>query len=214
MDFFDYIDIFWKRKNIFFSVVAASVLFGAIFYSAQEESYSATLLLNISRSGSQETADYTYDGFYRLQADERFADTVMRWLSAPRITEDILKRSGTATESLDTRELSKIFHAGRLSSQVVRVEYAGNDPEMLEKYADSIFVVLNESSEALNREAKDPSWFRIEGSEPVIRSGKILPQTVFFISLALGLFFGFWSALFTHFLEQKQRERDGWLIRE
>ncbi len=211
MDFFDYIDIFWRRRNIFFSVIAVSVLCGAIFYSAQKESYVATLLLNISRSGSQSTSEYTYDGFYRLQADERFADTVVRWLSAPRIAEDILRQSGIETESLGTKELSRVFRAGRLSSQVIRVEYSGRDSDTLEKYAISMLSVLNASTEDLNQQAKDPSWFHIEGSAPVIRSAKIQAKTVFFLSLAIGVFFGFWIALFAHFFEQKQRERDGWL---
>ena len=187
-----------------------SIVFISLLWQGnQSERHGATLLLNISRSGSQQTSDYAYDGFYRLQADERFADTVVRWIGSPRGTEDILRDAGIETVSLRTKDLAGFFTVGRLSSQVIRVEYAMGDSESTEKIAGALTRTLNRYADELNRDARDPSWFTIIGSEPVIRDARISFEKVFGGSVAVGIFFGIFLSLFAHYWEkQKTRNRE------
>mgnify|MGYP003512059204 FL=1 len=170
----------------------------------QGVSYQATLLLNIGRAGVSETTDYTYDSFYRLQADERFADTVVRWLTTPRVVEDIYYESRLNPTGLDAKALGAVFSAGRLSSQMITVKYGGADPKVLEELARSAVTVLNRYTDTLNTEAREKSWFVVIGSDPVIRERHISPELALGVGLVLGLFVGFWLVLIRHYWSGKR----------
>ncbi|MFZ2299745.1 MAG: hypothetical protein WAW00_01250 [Candidatus Moraniibacteriota bacterium] len=201
MELRDYIDIFKKQKQFFWVVVLIIVLSAVVWQQGQKVSYQATLLLNIGRTGVQDTTDYMYDGFYRLQADERFADTIVRWLTAPRVVEDIYANAGLDAKDLGTRDLKNLFDAKRLSSQVVEVTYADADTKTLGKISGAAAAVLNRYAESLNRENGDKSWFVVIGGDPVIRDARIPLPLAIQIGLALGLFVGFWTVLLRHYLQ-------------
>ena len=199
MELYEYIVILRKKQRIFWVTLGVIVCVALVWQVTQGVRYGATLLLNISRSGSQQTSDYTYDGFYRLQADERFADTVVRWIGSPRGAEDILRDAGIETQSYGTNDLARFFNAGRLSSQVIRVEYMTTSEGVAEKISTGVTKVLNQYTDELNRGGKDPSWFTIEGSDPVIRDARVPLWKALAVSVALGVFFGFWFAVFAEY---------------
>ena len=137
MELKDYINIFKKQAKVFWVVVLIGVLAAIIWQKSQSKDHRATLLLNIGREGAQDTGQYRYDSFYRLQADERFADTVVRWFASPRVVEDIYAGAGFDLKNLDARGLKNIFMAKRLSSQVLEVTFVDSDPEMLQAISKS-----------------------------------------------------------------------------
>ncbi len=204
MELYEYIVILRKKQRIFWVTLGVIVCVALVWQVTQGVRYGATLLLNISRSGSQQTSDYTYDGFYRLQADERFADTVVRWIGSPRGAEDILRDAGIETQSYGTNDLARFFNAGRLSSQVIRVEYMTTSEGVAEKISTGVTKVLNQYTDELNRGGKDPSWFTIEGSDPVIRDARVPLWKALAVSVALGVFFGFWFAMFVEYWERQR----------
>jgi hypothetical protein len=193
-----------KKQRIFWVTLGVIVCVALVWQVTQGDQYGATLLLNISRSGSQQTSDYAYDGFYRLQADERFADTVVRWIGTPRGAEDILRDAGLETKSYTTNNLARFFDAGRLSSQVIRVEYVTTSASSAEQIATGVTKVLNRYTEELNQGGKDPSWFTIEGSEPVIRDARVPFWKAFVVSAVVGVFLGFWFAMFAWYWERQK----------
>lgn len=199
MELREYIAIF--RKNIlvfwFFVVVCAFVSF--VWQRNQVEMYDVTLLLNIGRAGIQSTQDYTYDSFYRLQADERFADTVVRWLGAPRIVEDIYAGTGLDAENMDTRGMKRALIAKRLSSQVIEVSYATATKSRAREISQSAVKVLNHTTESLNTGAAEPSWFVVIGSDPVVRDGRMPVPFALMIGLVIGAFVGFWGVYVRHY---------------
>lgn len=202
MELRDYLRIWKEQKKVFWAIVLFSVLAAVIWQQSQSVSYQATLLLNIGREGKQETLDYTYDSFYRLQADERFADTVVRWLGAPRVVEDIYGTAGLDAKRVSTRDLKNIFVAKRLSSQVIEVTYADADVRTSQKVSESMVSVLNAYTESLNKENKESNWFVVIGSDPVIRDARAPLVSAMAIGLALGLFIGFWGALSRHYFRK------------
>lgn len=204
MDFYEYWIILKQKRRVFFFTLFLFVVPALFWQVTQGTQYRATILLNISRSGSQQTSDYTYDGFYRLQADERFADTVVRWIGSPRGAEDILRDAGMETEEYTTNNLARFFDAGRLSSQVIRVAYTTRSESSAEQIATGVTKVLNRYAEELNRDARDPSWFTVKGSDPVIRDARIPLPLAFAVALALGVFFGFWFAMFAGYWEKQK----------
>lgn len=203
MELRDYIDIFKKQEKMFWVIVLISVLVAIVWQQNQSASYQATLLLNIGRGNVQNTDQYTYDSFYRLQADERFADTVVRWLGAPRVVEDIYATAGLDPKSVGIRDLKNAFTAKRLSSQVIEVTYADPDEKALKQISASAASVLNYYAESLNKENKESNWFVVIGSDPVIRDARFSLSLAMAVGLALGIFIGFWAALLRHYWKNK-----------
>lgn len=197
MELRDFLRVFKKQQIFYFWVVLSAVLVAWVWQISQPVSYQATLLINIGRTGVSETTDYTYDSFYRLQADERFADTVVRWLGTPRVVEDIYREA-----HIDTAERAT-FRAGRLSSQVISVKYDGEYRKTLEQLSTALVTVLNHYTNTLNTEGQEKSWFVVLGSEPVLEDARVNLRTALLIGLALGLFVGFWAVLFRHYFLRK-----------
>lgn len=207
MELYEYFLIIRKKQRIFWMTLGGIVFIALLWQANQGERFGTTLLLNISRSGSQQTSDYTYDGFYRLQADERFADTVVRWIGSPRGAEDILRDAGIETETFRTKDLANFFAAGRLSSQVIRVEYTVPTQVSAEKISGSLVKTLDRYALELNRDALDPSWFTVVGSEPVIRDARVSFGKAFAASVAIGIFLGLFLSLFAHYWEKQKEKR-------
>ena len=193
MELKEYIIIFKKHFKLFLLVIVLAIAAGVIFQIARPLTYKAFLTLNITREGSQETENYKYDEFYRLQADERFADTVVRWLESPRITADIYERAGVAD--------SKKFKARRLSSQMIGVIYITSNTKEAQDLAGSVIEILNQETKKLNEYQKNETWFKILGSEPVIIENEFNLWKLVLISLLTGIFLGGWAVLIRHYLE-------------
>lgn len=193
MELKEYLAIFKKQRSIFFACVLASVLMGCVLFLFQPKKDVANLTLNVTRMGTQKTDAYRYDDFYRLQADERFADTAVRWLiSSPRVLFDISNDAQVSGGKLS-------FKAERLSSQMIQVRYQVENDNVARKIANSTIKVLNLQSGELNRAQQEETWFQILGSEPVVSDARISFETFFLASLMLGIFLGFWWVLLRYY---------------
>lgn len=195
----------FRKGRLFFAAVLLFSLAAAFFWQrSQPTSEQAILLLNIGRSGmEQNNSYYTYDSFYRLQADERFADTVVRWLSSPRVVSDIYTEARLSPEQLGIKDLKKVFAAARLSSQMIEVSYTGTNEKNLKQLADATVTVLGRYTKELNQEKNETDWFVVIGSDPVIRDARVTLTLALAVGLAVGLFVGFWSVLFRHYLSKE-----------
>lgn len=195
MELREFIEIFVDRKKLFFGVFLGSVLLSLAAYRLQPERYEAALLLNVSRTGYDRTDAYRYDQFYRLQADERFADTVVRWMAAPSVRAEMISLGAPeyATASLEAK---------RLSSQVIDVRYFAPSVKGFGGMKDAIVSALNAETEKSNAEAKDPNWFRVVADEPVVSDARVPLRTAFGGGVAAGLFFAFWSVLLVRYFKR------------
>lgn len=194
MELREYIKIFKDNYKIFLSVVGLILAVGVGINLLIRDKYKVELNLNVTRTGYQkDTSDYRYDEFYRLQADERFADTLVRWLSSEVIKNDISKEaSGISFYKLK---------AERLSSQMIRVSFVIHDKHQVEKITQAIDDVLNKNIAELNLEQKNPQWFKVLVSYPIINDYKISLIKLITILLVGGIFLGFWTVLIRHYLK-------------
>jgi capsular polysaccharide biosynthesis protein len=206
MELRDMIDIFRRHAKYFWMIVFVCIVIGMAWqHFFQKNNVVSDLTLNIARSGSAHTDAYQYDDFYRLQADERFADTVVRWLASPRMATDIYENIHIDTSSLSSRDLTHSFAAERLSSQMIRVTYSAENEQVAKKLSQSIISNLNRESMDLNKSQQDQTWFLIVGDDPVVRDGRLSVLFVMGISIALGIFIGFWMVLLRHYREGGQK---------
>lgn len=206
MDLRDYLKIF--KKNIFVFLLTLLIVIGTgAAYKRYKESkpvtFGVSLLLNVTRSGIQTTDDYRYDSFYRLQADERFADTVVRWLELPRIVTNIYNETGIVSGDISLRKLSKIFKSRRLSSQVIEVTFESKSAREAQDISESLTKAINQESKLLNQYQKEDNWFKIIGDEPVIKENRLEWKDVLLLSAILGLFLGVWATLIKHYFTRK-----------
>lgn len=199
MELREYLRIFGKHIRVFLGVVAGCLLIGLIWHASQTRSFISHLTLNVTRSGSEKTADYQYHDFYRLQADERFADTLVRWLGSPRIVLDIYHDARVDQFHGGFFSPSDVFKAERLSSQVIEVTYRTSAAEDAAAISRSLVRVLNNQADALNKDQQEEAWFTVLGSDPVVTDGRARLAFVIVVSLAVGVFVGFWAVWIRHY---------------
>ena len=200
MELRDICKLFAKERTTYTLVIGFFLLLGFLFTTYEPERYQASVLITIGRTESTPTTEYSYDSFYRLQADERFADTLVRLLGTARVTEDIMENT-----KLSERASAGYFTARRLSSQVVEVTFTSQDPKTLPVIGASLTKVLTDYTEALNGEATPKeNWFRVITAEPIISDARTDRILVLALSLFAGLFFGFWLVLIRFYLYGSQ----------
>jgi len=201
MELKEYIRIIRKNINVFLLVIAAAVALGFAIMIFKPVSYTTSMLIDVTRSGTQETADYKFDDFYRIQADEKFVQTVVQWIANPGIESDILSGAGITANNLTLRQLSNSFHAQELSSQAISITFSAPTRDQAQKIAASITNVIAKNTASLNADQKEGSWFEIVAHYPVVVQDKYGSLLVLFVSLVLGIFAAFWVVLTIHYLK-------------
>lgn len=193
MELKEYLQIIKKYQKLFILTIIIVVFLPFVYFYSQPVSYKSSLILNVTRSGIQETNDYRYDDFYRLQADEKFAETLVEWLKSARFYEDIISDSGASPISGISAE--------KRSSQIVAVNFKSQSLEKAKKISSSITKIISQKTDELNSAQKESSWFRIVGEDPVILKNIPNYKIIFLASLLMGIFLAFWVALIKHYLE-------------
>ncbi len=201
MDLKEYFQIIKNNARVFWAVVLAVAAGSFAYFFLRPEAYAASLTLNITRKGSQETADYKFDDFYRLQADEKFAETVVEWLKSPRAVSDIYANAGFKTDQLTLRQMAKSFRAEKLSSQIVSVSFAAADFDSAKKISRAIVENVLKNTGDLDKNQKEKTWFEIAAREPVIVKESFNPALVLAFSLLAGIFLAFWAVMVIHYLK-------------
>ncbi len=201
MDLKEYLKIIKKHRKLFLSVILGVVIVSLGYFYFAPVRYDASLTLNITRSGAQETTDYKYDDFYRLQADEKFADTLVEWLKSPRVASDIYATAGISSDSFDLKKLTKSFSAEKRSSQIVAVNFSAPSQTQAQKISDGIKKIISANSDELNKDQKENNWFKVVSASPVIVAYHPAYLIIFLASLSMGIFLAFWGVLMKHYLE-------------
>lgn len=200
MEFRDFCLIFFRQWKLFSGVVLGIVAVSALLLGFQPDRFEADLTLNVTRAGSRHATEYSYDHFYRLQADERFADTVVRWLGSASFQEGI-RHSAAVTDGV-----SGTIEAKRLSSQMISVTYVSPTREGFGDMARAIPEAVNLEAERLNGETGDPDWFIVLADVPAVRDARLPARLLLPLGAALGIFFAFWTVLIIYyFLDGSKR---------
>ncbi len=200
MELKEYFQILKTEMKTFIAIVAVVFLLAGGYFIFQPMVFDASLTLNITRSGAQNTDNYKYDDFYRMQADEKFAETIVEWLKSPRVEEDIYKNAGIDVSDYSLKRLSTGITAEQRSSQVVVANFSAPDQKKVQNIAYSVSKIISQNIKNLNNDQKESSWFEIISGEPVIRIREINPITIPAIFFG-GIFMAFFGVLFKHYLQ-------------
>jgi len=201
MELKEYFKILKENAKLFVFAVVLIVVGSFIYFALKPISYGVSLALNITRSGVQQTTDYRYDDFYRLQADEKFSETVVQWLKNPRTAMDIYAKAGIDSDKMSLRQLAKIFVVEKLSAQIVSVSFSATSENSAKKIAEAVSEVVAINTESMNKNQNEDTWFAVVAQNPVIVRDEISPFIIFLASLAVGIFVGFWLVMLKHYLK-------------
>lgn len=196
MELREFFAIFVQHKKLFLGIVCGSIVCGCMYYFVQPQTYHTSLTLNITRDGVQDVDAYMYDDFYRLQADERFADTVVQWIDSPYVRITVFAQGK-----------DRAFTAKRLSSQVVNVEYITDTVKEGNDVAIKLISVLNEETQKLNQKQARDSWFMILGSNPVVQDHTYALFFLFCLFSAIGFFLAFWAVMIAQYVGETEIDK-------
>jgi capsular polysaccharide biosynthesis protein len=203
MELREYYKIFKANISVVIYTIVIAVIATYAWSVRQSQTYSASLLLNIGQTETQVTTDYRYDQFYRLQADDKFAETIVSWLKSPGVAKNIFLKAGVISDQKTMRNLSKSFQAEKLSSNIVSVRYSTQTNEESGKIAPAIASVVSEKTKALNADARDQNWFQISVSDLlVLKNAQNLPFNLGIAALA-GFFLGILLAFGKHYISEQ-----------
>lgn len=196
--------LFRKDYKVFFGIIASFLFLGTLFFIFQGKGYDVSLTFSITRDSAAESTDYSYDDFYRLQADERFADTVVRWLQSPRIVEDIYTVAGIDTTSWSLRTLKNAFGSQRLSSQIIAINYAAQSHDQAEEIGKAAANKINQLAADLNAQQNETGWFIILSEEPIVKAHQYSLIQILTIIGIIGLFTAFWTVIIRYYLRTEK----------
>lgn len=205
MELREYYKILKLNMSVVFYAILISVVIVYAWSVKQSETYSTSLLLNISRMETQSTTDYRYDQFYRVQADEKFAETIGEWLKIPGIASEIMTKANISQDGKTVRTLSKSFQADKMAPEIVEVRYLAVNQDNAKKISDALGSVVAEKVKSLNFEAKDPNWFSVTPSNLVILKNTQDLRINLGLAIAAGLFFGALFAFVKHYISEEKK---------
>lgn len=202
MELKEYYKIIKHNASVLIYAVVIAVVAMYIWSNKQSETYSTSLVLNVGRIETQSTADYRYDQFYRIQADDKFADTISEWLKMPGVVEEISEKAGLDSRSKSLRQLSKTFSADKMSPQIIEVRYSPASPDEAGKISGAIESVISEKIKALNSDARDPDWFKVDITNQITTKNTQDLRINLSIAALIGLALGIFSAFIKHYISE------------
>jgi len=202
MELREYYKILKSNISVVIYTVIIVVIAAYAWSERASQSFSASLLLNISRTEAQSTADYRFDQFYRMQADDKFAETIVEWMKSPGVAQDIFAKAGVSTSDKTMRQLAKSFRAEKLSSNLVGVNFGTLTEDEAKKIASAVSDVAAAKTNSLN-DSHDPSWFKTNMTNPIILKNTEDLRVNLAIATALGLFLGTLLAFGKHYIREE-----------
>lgn len=201
----EFIRLLNREKKLFFIIFAVIVGGALAWFGMRERQYDVVVSLHIARTSQSvlETKEYQYGDFYRLQADEKFADTVVRWLLSPRTVLDILKDSHVSEERYN--DLTGKFRPKRLSSQFIEVRFSVRTEDEGERIVESMRSVLNAQAQHLNiGSSPQEGWFVVVVDKPVISLSVFDWKKIIFFSSIAGALLGVWGVLMKRYFGESE----------
>ncbi len=204
MSLYDFVAIFTHRKKLIWTVLGGTLLLSLALYRVQPKVYDVSVLLSVTRTASEKTTEYQYDQWYRLQADERMAETLARYFETSEARRS-LALVADLLPSERTSFLQKRVKATRLSSQLVEVRLVARTERGGQQLGEAVPALANRYIEELNGFTQDRTWFQVVSPPPLLEDARYTWREMVLAGGAFGVLLAFWMALFDHALAPRAR---------
>jgi len=186
MELKEYLKVLSKYRATFALVWLGVIVFGIGFVSLMPQKYRATFSIDITRDSQEEVvADYEYDQFYRLEADDRFGRTIVQWLSDEAIISEMYSVSKKIDEKYKDYNFDTKFRAEKLANSYLKVDFSVSDKKEIGPIFLGATKVLKEKTNEFNSGFNKQNRFKLVFNGPTISEAKIP-----FIPLLIGLIGG------------------------
>ena len=194
MELREFLQLFIVRRSLFAGIIGLALVIGLLSYRLQTQSYDGVVLLSVTREGVETTPEYQYDQAYRLQADERMADTLARYLESEVGRRDTARQVPFAGVR-ETEFIESKVSALRLSSNLVQVSFVALTPTEAERIAEAFAETGERYVASLNEQAKNRNWFTLVASDPYSKDGRFTLPVALGVASVLGFIAAFWIVL-------------------
>ncbi|MDD3190203.1 MAG: hypothetical protein PHI66_00720 [Candidatus Pacebacteria bacterium] len=195
MELAEYIRIIKKEQKTILKAGALTAFFALIFSTYAYTGYEASVSLFLTKSGTQQTDEFKYDGYYALESGEIVSDNIEKWLKSPQVVSEIYSEARMDPGFRNIKNYKKKFTANKMSNQYVEVSFETDSAESAEKISSAINRVIKRKMNEMSAESEEEISFSVKETDPVIIEKKSnLPLNVFaglFSGLFLGTFFVF-----------------------
>src|SRR5262245_41993460 len=124
--------LFVTERRLFLGCVVVAVAGAVVFSFTQPPRYMSEVILSVARTAIATTSQSAYDQFYRFQADERLADTLVSYLTSRTGRERVAERAALTPTAFQTYT-GATLRAARFGTNLVQVEYTTHDRESAQK---------------------------------------------------------------------------------
>lgn len=177
-------------KWVFVFALAVAVAAG-VFAWWSASANSASLVLNISRLGTQNSTDYKYDNYYALRASDEFGSVVEGWFKTPEMTQAVYKEAGLDLNLHSLGSLSRFFKAGKISPAAVEVRFSVQSASEAKAISQAIIKISAQRALAIGAASNQGISFMIGGSEPVVVDNSSNLWRNLLAGFIMGLIIGF-----------------------
>jgi hypothetical protein len=200
MEFREFVKLIGKNKYLLFLAVVFCLGAGFFVWRYQANFYAASFSVGIDRGAFEKTDDYKYDQFYRLQADEKFAENITYWANDPgflsKAKKDFLGFGGEKFNNI------KAIKAEQFSSNYLKVNFKSSTKEELMPFYKALKKNLRQKTEDLDYENKAPGWFKLNFGDLAVNKNNPSLFLYFCIALGAGILFGIFLILFVYYFKK------------
>lgn len=206
MTFTELVALFDRERRLFIGTLGVVIILSLLAYQFQPVGYTSELLLSVTRTSVATTTEYAYDHFYRLQADERMAESISEYLQSETGKRDVAERAKLEGKAYREYTQSKL-QVVRSGAASFKVNYRTSEMVLGDKLGEAIALAANEYVFSLNEDARQKEWFTVIGEKPVTQSAAWPLERFVLIGIVAGLFLGFWAVLGRYFWQNYSKER-------
>ncbi len=206
MTFTELVAIFDRSRYLFLGTMFVTILVGIGAYQFQPVFYTNELILSVTRTSVTPTQEYSYDHFYRLQADERIAESLSQYLGSETGKRTVAERAKLSTEAYRTYTNARP-KVVRLGTNIIKLQYKTRDVSEGVLLGEAIVAGANEYVFSLNEDARQKEWFTVIGEKPVTKSALWSLSRVVPVVTGVGLFVAFWAVLINYFWRNYQKHK-------
>lgn len=181
-----------KRKFVQLVVISAAiailvwVIAGAIRPGAQVHfSYLVSL------AERENPSEYTFDGYYAIQATDLFTATVAKWISTPEVIRAAYEEAGLSDGlGRDPRELTRSIRADKTAPQLIEVTIHATSEDKALGLAEALMAVMDRNIDQYHDQGIPALTFRVVATKPLAGSVALAKNPIAFATFVFSIFIG------------------------
>lgn len=153
-------------------------------------SYEVHFSYLISLSQREEVSDYSFDGYYALQATDLFTATLAQWIKTPEVIVEAYREAEVDLEVSDPRVLGRKIRAVKSAPQLIEVTVKGKIREETERLAEGVRVVMKKNVERYHDKGIPALRFQVVETDPWVGQRKLGKAPIVAATFIFAFFMG------------------------